>query len=802
VTSPTPPAQVDPQRLLAAHQLANEFYRSHVLDEPRALAYLRSRGIIAATAHAAPWTIGYAPRGWTVLRDHLYAQGYTDAELLAAGLVTTSRNGSVIDVFRDRVMFPIRNPDGQVVAFTGRDLSGRVDVPKYRNTTTTAIYRKSELLYGLAEQLGADTQPAAVLLVEGPADVVAVARMRISVPHDDYPDPFYAVAPCGTALTAQQVTLLAQSVPPGTPVVVAFDADSAGASAIDKSYALLREWPGPVEAMALPAGADPASLVAAGPAHALAQMREARTPLVDLLVEHRLTPHLDRLHTRLEELARFDRDPSTESVAIRLNALQGVAGLLTEVADRDQPHAARLALHVASRLQLDPLTVFEAMYPPDEPDTADRDSDAPDSDDPDSRAEPADQQATSKPAQDGRDADPLVGAGFPDPTTVGHQYAGACPDDAPTGTWVAHDANTGHTAWVLAEGVSDSPADRLAARLAAQVAGRVAVLVGAHQAVQIARTALDAHFAARPGAAQGDATICVLTSFDGDHPQPDRGRFTVAWAGDTRAYAAGGRWFTPLTVDHTLREHATHPNHRYRAAVALLSAPVRPPATAAGPREQRIVAQTTDPDWLATADLYDLAVTWSTAQTFRDELASAGVAADTVEQRLRQVHPEMMAHYDEAVREGTRRQDAMQTAARHLPDALRRAGDGALTSSVRGGPIGVNRIDLPTTQILLAGRGMREAHPQRLREAVVDHHRPATVIGNLRRLAGDQTVALVVRPRSDEARDAITAAKIACQDRAASGTSAAQPRTALVVRSGQTSQATPSAGLTSRAAGR
>src|SRR5262249_30135356 len=162
----------------------------------------------------------------------------------------------------------------------GRDLSGRAEVPKYRNTTTTSVYRKSELLYGLAEQFDTHTQPAAVLLVEGPADVAAVARMRISLPHSDYPDPFYAVAPCGTALTAERVPLLAAAGPPGTRVVVGFAADTAGASAIDKSYTLLRDWPGPLDAMALPAGADPASLVAAGPAHALARMREARTPLV------------------------------------------------------------------------------------------------------------------------------------------------------------------------------------------------------------------------------------------------------------------------------------------------------------------------------------------------------------------------------------------------------------------------------------------------------------------------------------------------------------------------------------------
>jgi hypothetical protein len=221
-----------------------------------------------------------------------------------------------------------------------------------------------------------------------------------------------------------------------------------------------------------------------------------------------------------------------------------------------------------------------------------------------------------------------------------------------------------------------------------------------------------------------------------------------------------------VTIDHTLREHATHPNQRHQAAVALLTASARPPATAAGQREQRLVAQTADPGWLATADLYDLAVAWRTAQTFPDDLASAGDAAETVEQRLRQLHPEMMAHYDDAVQNGTDRQDAMHTAARYLPDTLRRAGDGALTSSVRGGPIGVNRIDLPTTQILLAGREMREADPQRLREAV-DHQQPATAIGNLRHLAGDQTVAVVVQPRPDQARDAMTAARLARQDQAA-----------------------------------
>jgi DNA primase catalytic core len=761
MTTSAPPRQdVDPRRLLDAHRLATEFYRSHVLDEPRALAYLRSRGIIAATAHTRPWTIGYAPRGWTTLRDHLYSHGFNEPELLAAGLVTTSRNGSVIDVFRERVMFPVRNSDGQVVAFTGRDLSGRPDVPKYRNTTTTAIYRKSELLYGLAEQFDTHTQPAAVLLVEGSADVVAVARMRISLPHGDYPDPFYAVAPCGTALTAQQVALLAAAVPPGTPVVAAFDADTAGANAIDKSYTLLRDWPGPVDAMALPADADPASLVAAGPAHALARFQEARTPLVDLVVEHRLAPHLDRLHTRLEELVRFGRDQSTESLAIRLDALRVVAGLLTEVADRDQPQSARLGLHVATRLELDPLTVFEAMYPPEERATAHPDDEAPAPEAAEPDLHPATGQDEGS-GQDGREAIAMGGAGFPDPSMVGHQYARTCPRGVPAETWVQHDPNTGHSAWVLAEGVGDTTADRDAARLAAQVAGRVAVLVGAHKAVEIARAALGAHFATQDRSAQGNATICVLTSFDGDHPQPGRGRCTVAWTGDTRAYAATGRWWAPLTVDHT---HQAPRDQRHQAGIALLNGSTRLPATTNEPQGQHLLAQARDPNWLGKADLYDLAAVWRAAHTHGD-LATAADAARSVEQRLGQLYPEVMARYDEAVHAGAGRDDAMQIAARNLPGAPGRPGDGALTSSVQGGPIGVNRIDLPVTQILLAGRGLRGTDPRLLREAV-DHHRPDTAITNLRRLAGNQAVAVVVRPRPDHARDAMTAARLARQDQA------------------------------------
>jgi DNA primase catalytic core len=352
-------AGIDPHRLIHANTTAVGYFRDHLAGHLPALRYLHSRAVVATTAIAEPWTVGYAPRSWDALHTHLTGLGFTGAEQLAAGLVTTSIRGSLIDVFHDRVMFPIRNRDGQVVAFTGRfigtDRPGAAATPRYRNTIGTAVYRKKHQLYGLSEQLTGDIEPAAVMLVEGPTDVLAIARIRRTVSTGHDPSRWWAVAPCGTVLTAEQVALLADSVPPATPVVVAFDADTAGAGAADRSHEMLRGWPGPVEAIALPAGQDPASLVAAHGARAAAGiLDQARRPLVDLVMEHRLAA---------VDLTHLDD---------RLRALRLVAPLAAEVAARDVDHAARLALALTVRLALNPLTVYEAISPPVEDSPPDR----------------------------------------------------------------------------------------------------------------------------------------------------------------------------------------------------------------------------------------------------------------------------------------------------------------------------------------------------------------------------------------------------------------------------------------------
>ena len=136
--------------------------------------------------------------------DHLRAQGFTERELLAAGLARLTRRGTPIDTFRDRLMFTVREASGAAAGFIGRAApAAGPEVPKYLNTAETALYRKGDLLFGLTEQRDAFLAAARPVLVEGPMDVLAVAATPGSGSALSA-----AVAPCGTALTAAHVELL------------------------------------------------------------------------------------------------------------------------------------------------------------------------------------------------------------------------------------------------------------------------------------------------------------------------------------------------------------------------------------------------------------------------------------------------------------------------------------------------------------------------------------------------------------------------------------------------------------------
>jgi DNA primase len=333
-------------RLLEAHQRAAAFYAGQLarLACGPAVDYLRSRGIPRALARARPWRLGYAPWGRTALLDHLRGFGHTDDELVAAGLAVPY-GGRLIDVFRNRVMFPVRGPDGRVRGFVGRDLSGHPRVPRYRNSATTPLYTKSNHLYALTERVTGGEAPGAVLVVEGPADAVALSRLPVGAEGR-----WAAVSTCGTALTGGQVELLATAVAPGTAVIVCFDPDAAGRRAADRAYQLLYDWAGPVDAIVLPPGTDPAALVArSGPQGADRVLRRCRTSLLAARVGFGLVGR------RLDEIEG------------RVTALRAAGALLrrsTERAPRDAPLIPAIAHSLSVRLGFDGATTADSIYPP------------------------------------------------------------------------------------------------------------------------------------------------------------------------------------------------------------------------------------------------------------------------------------------------------------------------------------------------------------------------------------------------------------------------------------------------------
>jgi len=313
--------------------------------------YLGGRGLAAVLSPDAPYLIGYAPAGWTGLVNHLRGEGHDDAAIVAAGLVLQTRRGRLVDRFRDRMMLPVRAEDGAIVAFIGRANpdTARGDTPKYLNCPETAIYRKGDVLFGLAEARAALGGPHRPVLVEGALDALAVwVATQGTVP---------VVAPSGTALTGGQVDALTRHVAVRERgIVVAFDADLGGRLGATRAFEALRAVTDRVLAADLPAGLDPAGLHEQEGPHRLAaavSAAEQLHPLADDVVAVRLdqsgidhTDFLERRHAALRHLAPL------------------VAGLAPD-------DIGRQVVTVAQRLNLgfDTVTaaVADAISPPEDP---------------------------------------------------------------------------------------------------------------------------------------------------------------------------------------------------------------------------------------------------------------------------------------------------------------------------------------------------------------------------------------------------------------------------------------------------
>lgn len=232
-------------RLLRVNQIAAQYYRYVLMSTPvgkNAREYLEGRGVNGKIAEK--FGIGYAPQSWNSLTDFLTGKGFTRKELEDAGLVIVSGRGSIHDRFRGRLVFPIQDTRGNIVAFSGRLLQPDEKAAKYINTPETILYHKRETLYGIYHTKDAIKKDETVILVEGEFDVIMPYQHGIE----------NIVAVKGSAVTREQLQLIKRY---GHRIVFALDADSSGEDAIKRGSREAEDMDFEIEVMVLDFAHDP-----------------------------------------------------------------------------------------------------------------------------------------------------------------------------------------------------------------------------------------------------------------------------------------------------------------------------------------------------------------------------------------------------------------------------------------------------------------------------------------------------------------------------------------------------------------
>lgn len=259
-------------RLREAAREAESFFARHLAENSAAYAYATSRGLTPDTIKA--WNLGFAPDGWRNLLEALGALGYAPKELATAGLVKEAdeKPGTWYDRFRNRLMFPIRDAAGRTVAFTGRALDPN-DQAKYLNSPETELFKKSDILFGMDRAKDAIRSRGFAILVEGQFDLLLLHQAGFQ----------NTVALSGTALSDTHLSLIKRYA---DNLMLCLDADRAGlASSARSAHAALRSGMR-VKAVRLPAGKDPADIVAEGDhgAQAFAQLVKESQSIVEFFL--------------------------------------------------------------------------------------------------------------------------------------------------------------------------------------------------------------------------------------------------------------------------------------------------------------------------------------------------------------------------------------------------------------------------------------------------------------------------------------------------------------------------------------
>lgn len=323
------------QRLSAANAAAAEFYADQLgtTGARQAREFLAQRGFDRAAAEE--YGCGFAPEGWDTLTKHLRQKGYAGQELVTAGLSKEARSGSLIDRFRRRLLWPIRELTGDIIGFGARKLFDDDDGPKYLNTPETPIYKKSHVLYGIDRAKREIAKQGRAVIVEGYTDVMACHLAGVPT----------AVATCGTAFGGDHIgvlrRLLMDTDAYGGEIIFTFDGDAAGQKAALRAFEDDQRFVAQTYIAVSPDNMDPCELRLAKGDIAVRDLVARREPLIAFAL---------RSH-----LSRYDLDLAEGRVA----ALRATAPLVAKIKDRAlRPEYAR---KLAGDLGMDVEAVVRAV---------------------------------------------------------------------------------------------------------------------------------------------------------------------------------------------------------------------------------------------------------------------------------------------------------------------------------------------------------------------------------------------------------------------------------------------------------
>ncbi|MFD0823187.1 toprim domain-containing protein, partial [Micromonospora zhanjiangensis] len=279
-------------------------------DARAAREFLARRGFDRAAAQT--YGCGFAPPGWDPLTKHLRQRGFTAQELVTAGLAREARSGSLIDRFRRRLLWPIRDLTNDVIGFGARKLFDDDDGPKYLNTPETPIYKKSHVLYGIDHAKREIARQGRAVIVEGYTDVMACHLAGVPV----------AVATCGTSFGADHIgvlrRLLMDTDGRDGEIIFTFDGDAAGQKAALRAFEDDQRFVGRTFIAVSPDNMDPCELRLAKGDLAVRDLVARREPLVDFALR--------------QVISRYDLD----TVDGRVEAMRRAAPLVAKLKDREK----------------------------------------------------------------------------------------------------------------------------------------------------------------------------------------------------------------------------------------------------------------------------------------------------------------------------------------------------------------------------------------------------------------------------------------------------------------------------------